>query len=214
MIEAEFDISKQGSVMQGRTWIRMTKDDINALPIRRYQGRISVINTPESLDRAVCLLEKETVLGFDTETRPAFHARQHFFPSVLQLAGKEEVFIFQLKKKKLPRSLCRILANPDIIKAGVALARDISELKSLEPFESAGFADVGEIAKKIGLMNHGLRGLAAVLLKFRISKGAQTSNWSKDILTPFQIKYAATDAWVGRKLYFKLQEIIDKDKAT
>ncbi len=56
-------------------------------------------------------------------------------------------------------------------------------------------------------MNHGLRGLAALLLEFRVSKKAQTSNWSQRVLTAAQIRYAATDAWVGRELYFRLEQL-------
>ncbi|MBR6624668.1 MAG: 3'-5' exonuclease domain-containing protein 2, partial [Mailhella sp.] len=44
----------------------------------------------------------------------------------------------------------------------------------------------------------------ANLLGFRISKSAQCSNWENRELSPQQVKYAATDAWVGRELYFHL----------
>ncbi len=83
---------------------------------------------------------------------------------------------------------------------------DICELVELARFEPAGFVDLGKLAKEIGMKNHGLRGLAAVVLGFRIPKTARTSNWAKDTLTPAQIKYAATDAWIGRELYKKIQQ--------
>jgi ribonuclease D len=73
--------------------------------------------------------------------------------------------------------------------------------------------DLGNLAKNAGIKNHGLRGLAAVLLGFRISKGAQTSNWAKDVLTPQQIQYAATDAWVGRRLYLALEQSAGQETA-
>ena len=50
--------------------------------------------------------------------------------------------------------------------------------------------------------------LATLLLGFRVSKRCQTSNWAQRTLTRAQIEYAATDAWVGRKLYQKLQELL------
>ena len=56
-----------------------------------------------------------------------------------------------------------------------------------------------------------LRGLSAVLLGFRISKGVKNSNWANDELAPQQIHYAATDAWVGRKLYLALEQYMDQD---
>jgi ribonuclease D len=185
---------------------RMSKEEIAKRPIRRYQGRVRVVRSKGQLADAVGKLRKETLLGFDTETRPAFKKGQSYKPSLIQLAGRREVFVFQLKHIGLPRPLRRILAEPRIVKAGVALDRDVIELAELAPFEPAGFVDLGKVAKEVGLQNHGLRGLVAVLLGFRIPKSAQTSNWSKSDLTPAQITYAATDAWVGRELYRKMRE--------
>ena len=39
-----------------------------------------------------------------------------------------------------------------------------------------------------------------MFLKHRISKGSQTSDWSKISLSDSQISYAATDAWVSLEL--------------
>ncbi len=185
---------------------RMTKEEINACPMQRWEGVTHVIRTPEELGRAVRALAQESVLGFDTETRPAYHKGESYLPSLLQLAGENEVYLFQLKHLGLPAPLREILADPKVVKAGVALAYDLQELHKLAPFRPAGFVDLGTLAKKAEIKNHGLRGLAAVLLGFRIPKGAQTSNWARDVLAPAQIQYAATDAWVGRELYLKLGE--------
>lgn len=184
---------------------RMTKEQINACPIKKYQGPIHLIQKPDQVEQAVGQLEKEKVLGFDTETRPTFRVGQSYLPTVLQLVGEQAAYIFQLQHCHLPKALCGLLANPKIVKAGVALDRDVLELNKLAPFKPAGFVDVGELAKKAGCMNHGLRGLAALLLGFRVAKNSQTSNWAQKTLTSVQIEYAATDAWVGRELYHKLQ---------
>jgi len=185
---------------------RMTKEEINTCPVRRWEGVVHVVRTPAELSQAVRALANETILGFDTETRPAYHKGESYLPSLLQLAGEKEVFLFQLKALGLPSPLREILANPKVVKAGVSLAYDLQELHHLAPFKPAGFVDLGNLAKKAEIKNHGLRGLAAVLLGFRIAKGAQTSNWAREILAPNQIQYAATDAWVGRELYLKLQQ--------
>jgi len=188
-------------------WTRMSKAEISARPMLAYRGPIRLIQSQEELTHAVKQLEKETVLGFDTETRPTFRPHQSYPPAVLQLAGKKIVYLYQLKQRRFPKALRQILANPQVVKAGVALDRDIIELQQLASFEPAGFVDLGDLAKEIGIQNHGLRGLAAVLLGFRISKRCQTSNWSHHTLTQAQIRYAATDAWVGRELYFRLQKL-------
>ncbi|HIJ90105.1 MAG: 3'-5' exonuclease domain-containing protein 2 [Desulfobulbaceae bacterium] len=185
---------------------RMTKEEINTCPMQRWEGPVHVVRTAEELGRAVRSLAAETILGFDTETRPAYHKGESYLPSLLQLAGKKEVYLFQLKHLGLPAPLREILADPKVIKAGVSLAYDLQELHKLAQFKPAGFVDLGNLAKKAGIKNHGLRGLAAVLLGVRIPKGAQTSNWARDVLAQTQIQYAATDAWVGRELYLKLGE--------
>jgi len=198
----EFDLSS------GAAWPRMTKEQINACPIRKYQGRIHLIQRSEQVKQAVGQLEKEKVLGFDTEKQPAFRVGQSYLPAVLQLVGEQAAYIFQLRRCHLPKALRRLLSNPKIIKAGVAVDCDVEELNKLASFKPGGFVDVGELAKQAGCMNHSLRGLAAMLLGFRVSKNSQTSNWSQRTLTRAQIKYAATDAWVGRELYYKLQRLL------
>lgn len=160
-----------------------------------------MIRSEKELAVAACTLQKETILGFDTETKPAHRKGESYPPALVQLAGENEVFIFQLKYLGLPKDLLDILSNPKIIKAGVSLDFDISELVKVAPFKSAGFVDIADLAKKLGIQNHGLRGLAAVLLGFRISKTCRTSNWENRDLTSSQIRYAASDAWVGRELY-------------
>ncbi len=188
-------------------WPRLTKEEINTRPIGRYEGPIHVIRKPDQVAAALEHLEQETLLGFDTETRPTFRSGQHYQPTVLQLASRDAVFVFQIKQCHFGRGLRRLLSNPDIIKAGVALDRDIKELNEIAVFQPGGFVDVADLAKAAGCQNHGLRNLAACLLGFRISKRSQVSNWAQPRLTPAQIDYAATDAWVGRKLYLKLKDL-------
>ena len=187
-----------------KIWERMSKEDINKVPMRQYEGTIHIIKTAEEVDLATSQLEQEKILGFDTETRPAFRKGEHYSPALLQLGGEKAVFIFQLKQTGLPKPLLKILENPNIIKAGVSIKYDISELRSIADFEPGGFVELADRAKEVGIQNMGLRGMAAAVLGFRISKGASTSNWENRNLTDAQIKYAATDAWVGKELYLAI----------
>ena len=186
---------------------KLSKTEINSLPLRYYNGAIRIIQTAEQAKNACAILIKEKVLGFDTETRPAFNKGQYYLPSLLQLAGTKVVYLFQLSQCGLTDKIIFLLSNVNIIKSGVAINQDLTELQQILNFEPAGFVDLGDIAKSKGLPHHGLRGLAAYLLKFRISKSGRTSNWSANQLTKKQIKYAATDAWVGRELYLKYKQI-------
>jgi ribonuclease D len=42
------------------------------------------------------------------------------------------------------------------------------------------------------------------LLQKTITKGPKTTNWEAAELTDRQVLYAATDAWIGLKLYQKM----------
>jgi len=73
----EFDVSSDA------VRPRLTKEQINAHPIKKYEGRIHLIRRSEQIEPAVRQLEKEKVLGFDTETRPTFQVGQSYPPAVL-----------------------------------------------------------------------------------------------------------------------------------
>lgn len=187
------------------TPVHISKENINSLPIGRWEGPSRLVRTVEEVSGAVRNLSRASLLGFDTETRPAFRKGQKFSPSLLQLATDDEVFLFQLKHTGLPETLVAILSNPAIIKAGVAPDFDLLSLQDLQPFHPRSFIDLAKIARLNGIKNQGLRGLAAIVCGIRISKSARTTNWASNDLTLQQIQYAATDAWIGREIYRRLE---------
>lgn len=184
--------------------IRLTKDQINALPLIQYEGPVHFVTRPEEVRRALETLGSQPVLGFDTETRPTFRSGQYHPPALLQLASPDCAYVFRLSTLPLGDGIIRLLASPDILKVGVAPQRDIRELKEVVPFEEAGVVDVATLARGCGIDAGGLRSLAAAVLGWRISKRYQTSNWGRRHLHPAQIRYAATDAWVSLQIYLAL----------
>lgn len=184
---------------------KISKEAINDLPLARWQGPVRVIATAEEARLAAQQCQSEHLLGFDTETRPAFRKGQKFMPSLLQLATSEAVLLFQVQACGLVPPLLEILADAAIIKAGVAPSFDLHSLQELAPFSPAGFVDLSTMARQRAIKNHGLRGLAALVCGVRISKSARTSNWANPQLSPQQIQYAATDAWISREIYLALQ---------
>lgn len=184
----------------------ISKAEINELPMKQYEGPIILCRTPEEAEEAAAKLQKETLLGFDTETRPAFRKGESYDPSLLQLATENEVYLFQIQQTGLVPGLLKILASYDIIKAGVAIDRDIEELQALSYFMPDGFVELADLAKTARIKNLGLRGMTAILFGFRISKREQVSNWARKELTDSQQRYAATDAWLGRKIHRWFEE--------
>lgn len=185
--------------------VRIGKEEINELPLGRWEGPVRLVRSEDELAEAVARLAGAELLGFDTETRPAFRKGQKFLPSLLQLAAEDEVFVVQLRRTGLPASLLAVLGDARIVKAGVALDFDLRGLQEIQHFQPGGFVELAQMARRRGIRNHGLRGLAAAVCGIRISKSARTTNWANPELTAQQIQYAATDAWIGREIYLRLQ---------
>ncbi|MDA0577030.1 MAG: 3'-5' exonuclease domain-containing protein 2 [Verrucomicrobia bacterium] len=180
---------------------KLSAEEINRLPLIAYEGPIHVVESAEQAEAALQNIRQETLLGFDTESRPSFRKGEVYPPALLQLAGEQAVWIFKLAHLGLPAGIAAIFTDPAIAKAGVSNARDLTDLRKLRQFEPAGFVDLGSAAKRVGIQHHGLRGLAAVLLGSRVSKGAKLTNWAHPNLPAKALQYAATDAWIGRRLH-------------
>jgi ribonuclease D len=185
----------------------ITREELACLPIRRYQGEVSVVAAAEELERALADIRRESVVGFDTETRPAFRKGEDYLPCLVQVATARRVYLLQLQRLDCSQAVAELLADPRIVKAGVALAGDLSQLKRLFPLEPVSMVDLGRVAKQHGNPQSGLRNLAALFLGARIPKGARTTNWAAPSLSASQIGYAATDAWIGRELYLCFQRL-------
>ncbi len=184
----------------------ISKKEIRALPLRHYTGSIHVIDSDAKMEAAARSLGTEKVLGFDTETRPAFKKGEAYLPSLIQLAAGDGVYIFQIGRIDSHKPLAGILADRNVVKAGISVSDDIKKLKDALLFEPARFIELAGMAATAGIKNAGIRGLAALLFGFRISKQAQCSRWDAPALTHAQIVYAATDAWICREIYFALKK--------
>jgi ribonuclease D len=152
-------------------------------------------------------LLNESVLGFDTESKPSFKKGRRNKVSLIQLATGDLACLFRINKIGIPDGLVKILADPDVIKAGVAVHDDLRFLKGVKKFNPGGFIDLQGFVKDFGIQSSGLKKLTAIVLGFRISKRQQVTDWNAEILTEAQQVYAATDAWVCREIYNKLTSI-------
>lgn len=184
--------------------LAISREEVNALPIRRYEGEVRVIASASDLALPLRDILGESVVGFDTETRPSFRAGESHPPSLAQVATARAVYLFQVRHRELAAAVAQMLEAAHVVKAGVALRDDLAALKKLIEFSEKSVVDLGTLAKRQGALQTGVRNLAAMYLGFRIPKGTKTSNWARSSLTRQQVVYAATDAWVCRELYLKL----------
>jgi len=183
----------------------ISKDDINLLPLCKFDGKIIVAISPDSIKEVSEKLAKAKVIGFDTEKKPAFKKGEYYPASWVQLAVENEAYLIRLKGP-LDKGLISVFENPDILKIGVAVGDDIKELQKFSHFTPNSFIDLGNVARAIGVKNFGLRSLGALILNLRISKREQKSDWGKEQLTDSQKMYAAIDAWACLRIYNRLKE--------
>ena len=127
--------------------------------------------------------------------------------ALVQLAGDCGVWLFQLRGLADPAPLAALLGDAAVRKVGVATADDGRKLRETLACEPAGFLDLSTVARRHGLRQPSLRQLAAILLEIRIPKGTRLTNWARCDLTPAQVAYAATDAWIARQVYLRLREL-------
>lgn len=182
----------------------ISNEELAELPLSSFEGAIHVIEQPEDLDRALRYLSIQPIIGFDTETRPAFKKGQIFPVSLLQLATADQAFLFRINKIGLPAGLIKILASSKILKTGVAIRDDIKILQRIVHFKPAGFIELQDLVKDYGIENFSLKKLSAIVLGFRISKSQRLTNWDADELSEQQLIYGATDAWVSGEIYKQL----------
>ena len=185
----------------------ISREALAVLPVRRYEGEVVMVASPQDFDRAWEDLAQEPAVGWDTETRPAFKVGESYLPSLVQAATGRAVYIFQLAKMDFSKVVGGLFAEPTIVKAGISVADDLKKLKQVFAFEETSVVDLGTVAKRHGMEQTGLRNLAAIFLGWRVPKGAKTTNWAAPRLTEQQVNYAATDAWACRELYLKFREL-------
>ena len=179
----------------------ISSEELAALPVRRYEGPVVQVETHRDLEDAARDIVQESVVGMDTETRPAFRVGESYPPCLAQVATARAVYLFPLQRMDCSGVLAGMLGDPRVTKIGIGLAEDLRHLKEVFEFEQASVLDAGAVVKPHGVEQTGLRNLAGIFLGFRIPKGKRTSNWAARRLTAAQVTYAATDAWACRELY-------------
>ena len=193
--------------------IKIDNEALEALPSRQFAGRITLVEEEHDIARACNYLLSCPVLGFDTETRPAFTAGTRNKVALLQLSSADECFLFRLCKVRLDKAVLKVLSEPRILKVGAAVRDDLKALQALRHFRPGGFVDLQHIIRDYGIDELGLRKMAAAVLGYKISKAQRLSNWEAAELTTAQQLYAATDAWVSREIYMKLKDEKDIPQA-
>ena len=164
---------------------------------------VNVINTVQGLEQCIndIYAEGKNILGFDSEQKAIFRKGQRQNPiSIVQLATETNCYIIQVKYIAQRDSLLELLKDSDIIKLGIGIRNDRSEIFSTFRIRPRSLIDLSSILmKKYSAKNRlGAKSLSLIFLKKTLEKrkSVSLSNWENAILTEQQIKYVAEDACI------------------
>jgi ribonuclease D len=178
---------------------RPTKDQIRTLPLYIGLGLldIKIIENEADAEDALKALKNEVCLGFDTESKPIFlKGEVSPGPTLIQFATESKAFLFPTRFPCAVSFAGKILSNPNIKKVGFGLNGDNKELRDKLNIHIANTEDLSVKLKRLAKEKNriGARAAVAMVLKERLGKGAQKSNWGAYPLKNNQIIYAANDA--------------------
>ncbi|WP_297152742.1 3'-5' exonuclease [uncultured Prevotella sp.] len=194
--------------MKKTIYNKFDKAAINALPLVEYPYKINVILNEYEAERAVDYLLTCDILGVDTETKPAFRRGQNHKVALLQVATRDQCFLFRLNHLGMPQSVIRLLSNRMVPMVGLSWHDDIMSLHRRAEFTPGWFIDIQDIIGNLGIEDKSLQKLYANLFGEKISKRQRLTNWEADILSDKQKEYAAIDAWACINLYDEIMRLM------
>jgi len=189
----------------------ISNEVLNELPLQHFDGEIVLVEHEDGIAQMIQEIDGESVVGFDTETKPSFKKGVSNSISLFQLSTQKATYLIRLNKTGVTNELKCFLENRAVRKVGVGIRDDLRGLQKLVPFKPEGFVELQKLAVEKGLKDFSLKKLAGILLNFRVSKRQRLSNWEADILSSAQMTYAATDSWVALEIYKKLS-VLDSSK--
>lgn len=178
---------------------------ISEMPKVVFPGRIIIIYTEDDARKAVAYLNRCSVVGVDTETRPSFKKGKVNSVALLQVATSDSCFLFRLNRIGIPDFLEEFLQN-DVLKIGLSLRDDFNMLRRANNKDPrvGNWIELQDYVSRFGIQEKSLQKIYAILFGEKISKNQRLSNWEADVLTEAQQQYAATDAWATLRIYQKL----------
>jgi ribonuclease D len=135
----------------------ITAEELALCELSWFRGEIVLVDNLKTYYEVFPRLLGSDLLGFDTETRPTFKKGRKNTVSLIQISTGNLACLFRINKIGFPDELIRLLSNPSVIKAGVAVHDDIRFLKSVKKFSPEGFVDLQNFVRDYGIQSSGLK---------------------------------------------------------
>ena len=107
---------------------KISKEEVNTLPIAEFKGEIVVVDEPAKVKPALDYLKQQKVVGLDTETKPSFQRGTIHKVSLVQISSLEKCYLFRLNKIGFPNELLQFLMDVNVKKVGLSLRDDFNGL--------------------------------------------------------------------------------------
>ncbi len=186
---------------------KIDKEAFNQLPLVGHTGNIFVANDETQAEAAIAAIrESHCIVGFDTETRPAFVKGVTYKVCLVQLSAGKTGYLFRLNLMKgIPACLKQLLEDNTVIKVGLSTHDDFQNLRKWDDtLAPRGFIELQHLVKGYGIEEMSLAKIYALLFGKRISKRQRLTNWEAPSLTDKQLAYAAFDAVACVDIYTEL----------
>lgn len=165
---------------------------------------VLLVQTPADFARALAVLSRADVLGFDTESKPVFHKGQvSSGPHLIQLATDQSVFLIPITRHVQTAEIKAILESTSILKVGFGLGDDQQRLQAKLGITTKNVLDLARALRTEPRCDVGAKTAVAQFFgqKLQKSKKISTSNWAFSPLSDKQMQYAADDAQVALRVY-------------
>lgn len=182
----------------------ISKESIGQLPQATFNGRIVVVNSPLDCRKVIKYLLTQSIIGFDTETRPSFHKGTSHKVALLQLSTADECFLIRLNRTGLIPEIKELMESETVMKVGLSIKDDLHSLSALDTIIPANVLELQSYVKKFNIADNSLQKVYAIIFNERISKGQRLTNWEAETLTEAQQGYAALDAYACLRIYTHL----------
>lgn len=182
-------------------FLSIPKSELPSLPAAVYRGKIVIVDREDQIGEAVSDLRRQSIIGFDTETKPTFKRGQSNKMALMQLSTHDTCYLFRLNKIGYPEELLSLLEDENIMKVGTSVHDDFTGLRKLASCEPRNFVDLQQYVKQFHIADNSLTRISAIVFGERITKNQQKTNWEAEELSQAQQCYAALDAYACIRIY-------------
>lgn len=181
----------------------ISKEAMAELPVKEFAGHaVTVINLEQAEIAVRQIREANTLVGFDTETRPSFQKGVSYKVCLVQLSVGQVCYLFRLNKMGgIPDCLKALLEDANVVKVGLSTPDDFKNLRKWCEIAPKGFIELQQLVKNYGITDMSLAKIYALLFGQKLSKRQRLTNWEADQLNMKQLAYAALDAVACVEIY-------------